>query len=350
MMRGAASRSPWRAALVGAIALAACTACVDTLVGPAPASTNGSLFDELWRDVDQHYPYFIYKNINWDSLSTVYRPQALAASSDRDLAAVLSSLLDQLRDAHVSITPNNGMGTLSYISPSALAPTYFSQRTTLAKYVPAASATSGVHVLYGMLSPDVGYLRIPSFTGAGWASEMDEALAGISGAKAVVLDVRENAGGDRTAAVAVAGRFVDSPKTFGYLQFRDGPAHDDFTRKATETVVPAGSQRFAGPVYVLTDRHVFSSAEEFVLAMKVGPQTTVVGDTTGGASGGPVTRELSNGWTYELSQWIEYTPSGAIYEQVGLPPDVVVKATSSDAGRDAQLERALALAEARIGG
>ncbi len=342
----------WRGALVGAIALAACTACADTLVGPPPASTNGSLFDQLWKDVDQHYPYFIYKNINWDSLGTVFRPQALAAANDHEFAAVLSDLLDQLHDAHVSLTPTNGMGTLNYISPSANTPTYFSQRTTLAKYVPGAAATSGAHVLYGMLAPGVGYLRIPTFADAGWAAELDEALAGIGGAKAIVLDVRENSGGDRSTAVAVAGRFADSPKTFGFLQFRDGPAHDDFTAKSVETVVPTGSQRFTGPVYVLTNRHVFSSAEELVLAMKVEPQTTVVGDTTGGASGGPVTRELSNGWTYALSQWIEYTPSGTIYEQVGLGPDVLVKATSSDAsvGRDAQLERALALAEARIAG
>jgi C-terminal processing protease CtpA/Prc len=78
----------------------------------------------------------------------------------------------------------------------------------------------------------------------------------------------------------------------------------------------------------------------------VRPQTTIVGDTTGGASGGPIVRELPNGWTYELSQWIEYTPNKTTFEGVGLAPDVVVKPTSATfaAGKDEVLEQAIALA------
>lgn len=89
-----------------------------------------------------------------------------------------------------------------------------------------------------------------------------------------------------------------------------------------------------------------SCAEDFVLAMRVLPTVTVVGDTTGGGSGGPIVRELPNGWTYQLSEWIEYIPSRQMFEGVGLAPGVVAKATLADAehGVDAAMERAIALA------
>ena len=83
-------------------------------------------------------------------------------------------------------------------------------------------------------------------------------------------------------------------------------------------------------------------------AMHALPTVTVVGDTTAGAAGGPIVRELANGWTYQVSSWIEYGLDRTPFEGVGLAPDVLVKATAADAQRDMDppLERAVALAKA----
>ncbi len=267
-----------------------------------------------------------------------------------DFANVLGALLAELHDAHVSLDPTGVEGSLRYLPQTAGGPNFFNPIVTTAHYVSAPQTTAGGHIEYGMLSADVGYVRIASLVGDGWDGEMDDALAALPSARALVLDLRGNQGGNRSIAVAIAGRFADRTRTFGYLRFRDGPSHSDLTSPAPETVAPAGARHFAGAVYVMTDRQDYSSAEELVLAMRAQPQTTIIGDTTGGASGGPVTRELSNGWTYELSEWMESTASGAMYEGIGLAPDVVVSATATDAtaGRDTPLERALALAGARI--
>jgi C-terminal processing protease CtpA/Prc len=81
--------------------------------------------------------------------------------------------------------------------------------------------------------------------------------------------------------------------------------------------------------------------------MRAIPKVTVIGDTTAGASGGPIPRELANGWSYELSEWIEYLPSKQMFEGIGLAPDVFVRATAWDVanGKDGAIERALALAK-----
>jgi hypothetical protein len=323
--------------------------CTESLIGPAATSTNGALFDELWHDVDRHYPFLEYKHLNWDSLGGVYRPRAVSAAGDPALAAVLGGLLAELHDPHVSLSPG-GQPAIRSFTPFTAA---FDPAFTLQQYVSSPATTAGGHVVYGELAPGIGYVRISSFVGAGWSDEIDGALGGLAerGATgAMVIDVRGNLGGDRATAIAIAGRFADRVRTFGYLRFRDGAKHADFTPYAAERVAPAGARRFAGPTYLLTDRNVMSAAEQFVLALRATPMATAVGDTTGGASGGPVTRELSNGWTYELSQWIECTASGRIYENVGLPPDVAVTANTADARRqrDPALERAIALAEGRL--
>jgi carboxyl-terminal processing protease len=114
-------------------------------------------------------------------------------------------------------------------------------------------------------------------------------------------------------------------------------------------VSPSGARQFTGPVFVLSNRHDFSSAEDFILAMHALPNATIVGDTTAGASGGPIVRELSNGWTFQLSEWIEYTPGKQTFEGIGLAPDVVARGSASDATHmvDAAIDRAMALAQQR---
>jgi C-terminal processing protease CtpA/Prc len=175
---------------------------------------------------------------------------------------------------------------------------------------------------------------------------MDEVLAHLPDATSLVIDIRNNTGGTTALAPDIAGRFTEAERTFGYVRLRNGPAHDDFTNYIKETVTPTGTRRFGGTVFVLTNRRDFSTAEDFVLAMRATPRATIVGDTTAGASGGPIVGELSNGWTYRLSAWIEYTPLYRTFEGAGLAPDVVVQPTAADAARgvDAALERALALA------
>jgi len=174
---------------------------------------------------------------------------------------------------------------------------------------------------------------------------MDAVIQGMPRMRALIIDVRDNPGGNYVLAADLAGRFTDQRRVYGYTRRRNGPRHDDFTGFTEEVITPSGA-RFGGHVLVLANRHSFSSAEDFVLAMRSIPGVTIVGDTTAGATGGPIVRELANGWTYELSEWIEYTPQKVPFESVGLAPTVIARTTADQAahGVDAVLERAMQLA------
>jgi C-terminal processing protease CtpA/Prc len=194
----------------------------------------------------------------------------------------------------------------------------------------------------------MGYVRISNFVGASWGGELDAALDSLQDAKQLVIDIRCNPGGNYELALDLAGRFVEQPIVFGFVRIRNGPSHDNLTDPISETLRPTGRRKFAGTVYLLIDRRVYSSAENFALALRQLPNVVAVGDTTGGSSGRPVTRELANGWTYELSTWIEYSTDHRVVEDAGVAPSVVVpRNVSAGAGagkRDAVLDRVLGLA------
>ncbi|MEP6730348.1 MAG: S41 family peptidase [bacterium] len=330
------------------LALVLSGGCAEAVLGPTPAPDHGSLFDELWREFDLHYSFFELKRVNWDSLGAHYRPLAIASANDAAFASVLGRMLAELKDGHVSITPV-GVSAVRLMSRTDTTSAYYSSSLVFSKYVPVSQYSPARHLRYGMLSGGAGYICIPDFLGNDWAGELDLAIQQLAKATSIVIDVRSNSGGTYALAAQLAGRFADRERIFGYVRRRSGPGHGDFTDFTAETVAPVSAQRFRVRVYVLSNRRSFSTAENFILAMRVLPTVTIVGDTSAGVSGAPIVRELSNGWTYQLSEWIEYTPDHRPFEGIGLSPGVYVRATATDMlrGTDAILERAVALAAAK---
>ncbi|HEX6964398.1 MAG TPA: S41 family peptidase [Gemmatimonadaceae bacterium] len=335
------SRATRWAALV---LVAGLVACAHWVVGPDPSTSSTAIFDNLWSDFDAHYSFFELKGIDWDSLRTVYRPLAEHASDDAELFETLAGMLAELHDVHVSLT---GPDESYHWNPPY--PDLFDSTIAFTGYVIDARRSPSGHLHYGrcLIDSTVGFIAIPSFTDVGWSGEIDDVLDSLRDVRALIIDVRGNGGGDTQNAIDIASRFADRERTFASVRYRNGPRHSDFTGNIAENIAPGGARRFTGPVVVLTDRQVFSAAEEFVLAMHALPTVTTLGDTTGGGSGNPLVRELPNGWTYQISQWIEYTPDGKTFEGVGLPPDTAIPIFPEDRNRG--IDRQLRGAVRRLG-
>jgi carboxyl-terminal processing protease len=324
-----------RRALVFA-SVAVCAACA-AVVGPDLSTTPLALFDRVWGDFDLHYSLFIVKQINWDSLRTVYRPQSAQATNQFGAQNVVIRLLSNLHDGHVQF---RGAATGTTLYGNADTPT-----VTYGRYITRRGDFSD-GVSYGTASPSIGYIEISTFDGAQLLAEVDSALSALRGVQAVILDVRNNDGGLVDNAIGAASRFAEHRTTVAYVRYRNGPAHTDFTTFLEQQVQPAGPFQFTGPVYLLTSRNTVSAAELFELSMHALGRTTVVGDTTAGETGSPFARELQNGWTYQLPESIEYTLAGASFEDIGIPPDIPIRNTNRQfaANIDAQLALAISLA------
>src|SRR5258708_17821951 len=155
-------------AVCAVVALLLCIGCAEGIIGATPASDRVALFDDVWREFDLHYSFFELKKINWDSLGAHYRPLALGAGTDQQLAGLLTDMLSELDDVHVSISATGVASPVRHLATGDTVPAYFSSRLIFEKYVPTARCTTSCHVRYGMATPTVGYLRIARVDVGDW--------------------------------------------------------------------------------------------------------------------------------------------------------------------------------------
>jgi len=322
-----------------------CLGCKGKLVDPDPANTPESNFQILWQEFDKLYAFFEYKNIDWDSVYTVYHPQVTPQTSDRQLFSTLSSMLSILKDGHVTLdTP---FGFYNYQDWWKTHPVNYKQSLIENGYLKNGfEVVGGGNIMFGRLNSELGYIHISKFWGEkDWVFDFDIALESLRNCKGLVVDVRGNGGGQTKDSDYIASRFVPKKTLYAYVKWRNGPNHNDFTAPEALYVEPADKWQYQNPVVLLTNRQCFSTTEAFILSMRILPNVTVVGDTTGGGSGNPIRRELPNGWIYQVPRWILFTPDMKPFEGIGLIPDISVNMKAEDfiSGKDTILETAMSL-------
>lgn len=325
--------------VAGMVAVCGASACADLLLPSNPGSDAADVAMATWKAVDEYYPYFDLKGINWDSVGQVYLPLADEARNDRQLVGLLAGMLYGLRDGHVVL--ESSLGRTSYEAWHAEYPDNYDENVTR-RYLglPAGNGAGGA-VWWGTVADGIGYIHIATFAADGIGAAVDQALDGLGEVRGIIVDVRGNGGGSDTESEAAAGRFTSEARVYRRIRYKTGPGHEDFGPLQENFIRPAGAQRFTGPVAVLQNRGVYSAAEDFILAMRVRDDVTFVGDTTGGGTGNPIGRELPNGWVVFVPRWRLWAADGTQFEGVGLAPDQWVPSVAQGANRDAILERAI---------
>ena len=173
---------------------------------------------------------------------------------------------------------------------------------------------------YRILDDNIGYLRYESFAYGVGESSLDEALSRLAACRALIIDIRENGGGQLTNASKLAARFCQQRTLVGYTQHKTGTGHSDFSAMSPIWLEPSARMRWHKRVALLTNRHVFSAANEFTMYMKELPLVTIVGDHTGGGAGMPFSSSLPNGWSVRFSAVPTYDARMQSIE-FGIEPD-----------------------------
>jgi carboxyl-terminal processing protease len=151
------------------------------------------------------------------------------------------------------------------------------------------------------------------------SEEMKKALAEArkQGAKALIIDVRDNPGGLKDQAVAVTSEFLKN----GDVVFIE----QDAAGKQTPVPVTAGDHAAGDlPVVVLIDEGTASSAEIFAGALQDYGRAKLVGTKTYGTGTVLEPFDLSDGSAVLLAvdQWL--TPKGRKIWHEGIKPDIEV--------------------------
>lgn len=312
------------------------TACVDEDVYEDSPSGN---FEALWKIMDEHYCFFQEKGVDWDSVHAVYAPRFNAGMTDDQELEVLGNMLAELKDGHVNLFASFDYSR--YWGFHEDYPKNYSD--TLARHYLGTDYRISNGFKYRIMDDNVGYLRVSSFEDTIGAGNLDDILLYLQPCLGIIIDLRDNGGGMLTAAEALAARFTDKEILVGYMRHKTGKGHNDFSDMEEQTLKPAKGIRWHKPVVVLTNRSVYSAANEFVKYMRHCPNVTIVGDRTGGGAGLPFSSELPNGWSIRFSACPMYDTDKQSTEN-GIEPDIKVGLRTDDflRGRDTMIETARA--------
>jgi len=175
-----------------------------------------------------------------------------------------------------------------------------------------------------MLADNVGYIQVDSFP-EGKTQEIATKIRELQkqGAKNLVLDLRNSAGGTEAEGVATANLFLDHG-TITYLQGQKYP-REAFNADPTKDVTKL-------PVVVLVNRGTAGPAEIVAAAILENARGDVVGDKTFGDGSVQKVIEMRDNSALILSVAKYYSPSGKAIQDVAVTPNVVVADSLDDDG------------------
>lgn len=327
--------------IIMCIASLSLVSCVD--VDEYDNSPQGN-FEALWKIMDEHYCFFDYKRqaygLDWNEVRARYSKRIDVTMNSDQLFEVLSEMLAEVKDGHVNLSSTGDFSR--YWSwkegyPANSSDTLY--RRYLGTDYKIASGLS-----YRILDDNIAYVRYESFLDGIGEGNLDKMFINLMFCQGLILDIRDNGGGNLLYAERLAARFFNERTMVGYMQHKTGAGHSDFSSLEEQWLDPSSNIRWHKPVCVLTNRGVYSAANEFVKYMKQCPTATIVGDHTGGGAGLPFSSSLPNGWSVRFSACPMYDVEKQDTE-FGISPDVRVDLLQSDLlrGEDTIIEAARAI-------
>lgn len=275
-------------------------------------------FDALWTELDHHYCFFEQKGVDWQQIGATYRAQINPDMEYEDFFDLCAAMLNELHDGHVNLS--SWFDVSYYRNWWTDYPENFNLRLIQESYLNFDYA-SGSSMIYKLLEEEnIGYMRCSTF-GVGYGmSFVDHMMLSMKDCDGLIIDVRNNSGGDLTTVENLISQFIDSTILAGYIQHKTGPGHNDFSEPFAYYIEPATNHvRWLKPVVVLTNRSTFSAANNFVSVMKSLPHVAIVGDTTGGGCGMPYSSEIPCGWGVRFSGSPIYDATMSLTEE-GVTP------------------------------
>lgn len=352
----------------------------------------------LWQTFQDDYPFFVRKNIDWKAIYTQAQAKVGSVTSDVGLLTLFSEMLTPLDDIHVDVyndtaaiyshqevsnwirrvlntyRTSQGLNTLEEAFAAQTATTNFTAfvsslltdaghaaylnniytKGDLLMWQYAANLNCVVDAICaGDINSDVAYLNITAMTGYAESADgsstadlafvqsfLNEFIADSSAQKAMIIDVRNNEGGNDSVSLAIAQYFADQTRV---VINKKTKYVDGFTNQRSISVSPA-SVTFTKPVYLLINEETFSAGEVFTMIMKQFPHVTLIGETTQGNLSDYIERRLPNHWYFSVPSEVYSDALGNEYEGLGIAPDIEVQYWLPEDvlnDKDAAIERAL---------
>jgi carboxyl-terminal processing protease len=275
-----------------------------------------------------------YGNMYGAPLASASTPQGLAHR------VFEGYLLSGPKEAPVVLTLSDAAGN----TQTAMLPRLTSAETS--KLPPSPSSPFAFQMLPG----GIAYVALNTFADEVVDKDFDAAFPEILKSNALILDLRENGGGNGNFGYKILSYQTDKPFQTSAWSTRDyRPAYRAWGM-AENTVgggpdfgQPHGGTAYTRPVVVLTSAGTISAAEDFLVAFDTMQRGTIIGEPTAGSSGEPISFSLPGGGSARVCTLHDRYPNGKEFVGVGVQPNIPVHPTISDfrAGRDTVLAAAV---------
>jgi len=171
---------------------------------------------------------------------------------------------------------------------------------------------------------NIGYVRLTEFQER-TAADLEKALLKLKeqNIKALILDVRNNAGGLFDQAIEVADKFLPKKKMIVYIQGRDkNKIRKYFARE--DPIFPDI------PLAVLINGGSASASEIVAAAIQEWKSGVVLGEESFGKGSVQTIIPLQDGAALRLTTAKYFTPKGVCIQDVKVQPDIVVEISDED--------------------
>lgn len=242
---------------------------------------------------------------------------------------------------------------------------------------------------YEKLPKGIAYLQFNTFGTDSVVFDFKQRLPELYEAKAVIIDLRNNGGGNSGTGTAILKYFTDQKYINGSIwrtrehagafkawgsfikddelekHLKENPFNKAWVQKAYD--ISRGNYWFRGdtssdynevtdkkitvPLVVLIGNNTASAAEDFLISLDgLKGRAIVIGERTYGSTGQPLSFELPGGGSARICTKRDTYPDGREFVGYGVKPDIEVKRTVEDYinKRDAQMEKAIAVLSEKI--
>ena len=166
-------------------------------------------------------------------------------------------------------------------------------------------------------------------------------FAQSQGSKGIIIDLRDNLGGDLDIMAKTADMILPEGEIF-YAMDKNGKRYSEKNSDADFVDLP---------IVILVNGYSASASEAFTGAARDFKRAVIVGTKTYGKGIMQTTYTLPNGGAFKLTTAKYYLPGGECIHKTGITPDCVVELPDGKASRDAdmtdeqdtQLQKALEL-------
>ena len=187
-------------------------------------------FEQLWKIIDERYCFLDSKGIDWDAVHEKYSKLIVPGMSNDDLFDKLSEMLYILKDGHVNLSSAK---RVSYYDAWYQGyPWNYREDILYQYYLGSASKDyyTSAGMKYKIFDNNIGYIRYESFSSGVGDGNLDEILVYLATCNGLIIDVRDNGGGNLTNSSRIAARFTNNKILTGYIQHKTGTGHSDFSK------------------------------------------------------------------------------------------------------------------------